>query len=337
MDATQLDFEQVSAELLRALRGRRSQEAFARRIGSRSHTIYTWESGRNFPTAARMFEVAALSGVDLPAALRRFYRRPPGILHDLDVTTPPGVARLLDNLRGTTTIQAVASTAGRSRYAISRWLQAKAQPRVPDFLRVVEAVSRRAVDFVTCLVDPEDLPSVASQFRALEAMRKAAYDLPWSHAFLRALELADYVRLPRHEPGWLARRLGLPEEMEAQCLRLLEDGGQIALQDGHYQPVGVGLVDTGRDPAGARRLRLFFSQAATTRLQTAPGPTASSAYNLFGISRADLERLRDLQRAYFRQMRAIIAESSPVEAIVLANMQLVELADAGDADGAPTD
>lgn len=64
-----------------------------------------------------------------------------------------------------------------------------------------------------------------------------------------------------------------------------------------------------------------------TRLQTGPDHLAISAYNLFGISRKDLERLRNLQRAYSREMRAIIASSTPVEAIVLANMQLVDTRD----------
>jgi hypothetical protein len=72
-------------------------------------------------------------------------------------------------------------------------------------------------------------------------------------------------------------------------------------------------------------LHHFFSTAGAQRLQEAPEGTAASAYNLFGVSRVDLERLRELQRTYFREMRAIIADSEPVEAIVLANMQMVEL------------
>jgi hypothetical protein len=50
-----------------------------------------------------------------------------------------------------------------------------------------------------------------------------------------------------------------------------------------------------------------------------------SAYNLFGVSRADLLRLRQLQHAHFREMRAIIAQSEPVETIVLATTQMIEL------------
>ena len=70
---------------------------------------------------------------------------------------------------------------------------------------------------------------------------------------------------------------------------------------------------------------MFWSDTGGERLRSAPADTAASAYNLFGISRADLARLVDLQRAYFREMRAIIAASEPAEELVLANMHLVQL------------
>lgn len=320
-----LDYETLSSDVLRALRGRRSQEAFARRVGCRPHTVYTWEAGRSFPTAARMFGAAHAVGVDLGAALQRFHRWSSGQPGSFDIDTPQGVAGLLGELRGAASISSVATAVARSRYAVARWLHGKAQPRVPDFFRLVDAMTLRLVDFVACLVDPKEVPTIAERHRGLEAMRAAAYDLPWSHAFLRALELVDYRSLPAHEPGWLANCLGLPLDLETQCLQLLEAGGQVVFKDGRYCPAGVALVDTGQDPAGARRLRDFFSQVGATRLQASTEGSASSAYNLFGISRVDLERIRALQRTYFREVRSIVAQSTPVETIVLANMQLVEL------------
>jgi transcriptional regulator with XRE-family HTH domain len=319
------DYERTASELLRALRGGRSQEALARRLGCRSHAIYTWESGRNYPTAARTFVAAARVGVDVNAALQRFYRRPPVWLGDSDFGAPASVARLLDDLRGKTPVTEIARATGRTRFAVARWLKGQAQPRLPDFLRLIEATSLRLLDFVACLVDPEQMPSIAAAYRDLEATRRAAYEVPWSHAFLRALELQAYKALPAHRPGWLAATLALDRAEEDRSLALLEQSGQIALRDGRYVPTRVTTVDTRRDAHAARRLRQFFSLAAAERVQRAPEGTAASAYNLFGVSRVDLERLRELQRAYFREMRAIIAGSEPVEAVVLANMQLVEL------------
>jgi transcriptional regulator with XRE-family HTH domain len=322
-----VDYPRVAAELLRTLRGKRSQEAFARRLGVRSHAIYTWESARNFPTAARALWAAERSGIDVGAALARFYTRAPAWLAEIAPTSPAGVARLLDDLRGGSSIVAVARATGHSRFAVARWLKGEAQPRLPEFLGLIEGTSLRLLDFLACLVDPQTLPSVAAAYRDLEATRRAAYDAPWSHAVLRALELRDYRALATHDPGWVAARLGLAAEEETRSLDLLLRSGQVIRDgNGRYAPARVSTVDTRRDPEAARRLRVFWSRVAAERSEHAgESPQITAAYNLFGISHADLQRLRELQRAYFRQMRAIIAESNPVETVVLANMQLIEL------------
>lgn len=57
-------------------------------------------------------------------------------------------------------------------------------------------------------------------------------------------------------------------------------------------------------------------------------PVAAFAYNLFAVSNADLERLRALHRSYFRELRAIVANSQPAEAVALVTMSLVELGSA---------
>jgi DNA-binding transcriptional regulator YiaG len=327
-----LDYELIASELVRALRGERSQEAFGRRLSCRANTVYTWESGRNFPTAACMLRGAARSGIDVEAALVRFYGRRPAWLGGdertaaCDPCSPEGVRRLIDDLRGSTTTVALAARLGRTRFAVARWLKGEAEPRLPDFLRLLEATSLRLLDFIACLVDPSALPSVAEAYRDLEATRRAAYDEPWSQAFLRGLELADYRALPTHQPGWLAMRLQLPRPLEDECLSLLEQAAQIRRDDaGRFIPAQVTTVDTRRDPAAAQRLRRFWRETGNERLRSASADTSISAYNLFGISRADLQRLFDLQRAYFREMRAIIAASEPAEELVLANMHFVQL------------
>lgn len=49
------------------------------------------------------------------------------------------------------------------------------------------------------------------------------------------------------------------------------------------------------------------------------------SYNLFGVSNADLERIEALQRAYFRELRSIVAQSEPVENVAVVNLQLFSL------------
>ena len=321
-----VDFEQLARELIRALRGRRSQAAFARRLGFRSNVVYRWESGRAYPTAASTLQIAARVGVDVRAALQTFHRREPGWLHaHEDATSREAVAAFLDDLRGRTPVVVVARSAGLSRYRVARWLAAETEPRLPDFLRMIEVASLRLVDFVAALVDPTLLPSIRAVHAQQEAVRRAAYDVPWTQAVLRALELQSYRALPAHRPGWIAARLGIPLEAEKQCMKLLQRSRQIARRSGRYAPTNVQLVDTRSDPIAAARLRAFWAQVGSTRLAGERGGTF--AYTVFGVSARDLSRIRELQTAYYRELRALIGQSEPVEHVALASFHLLPLSD----------
>lgn len=311
---------------MRALRGRRSQTAFSRRLGYRTNVAYTWESGRAAPTASVALAAASRVGISVHSAFEVFFQRTPDWLSAATAHEPTTVARLLDDLRGRTSLVELARLANRSRFQVARWLSGAAEPRLPDFLLLVEKSSLRLLDFIAAFVDPARLPSVARAWSELEAARRAAYDAPWTQAVLRALELTDYRALPKHERGFIARRIGIPLAEEQRCLQLLAKTGQIRLRRRLWEPRQVLAVDTRRDQAAEVGVKAWWAEVALARLRAAqPG---IFSYNVFAVSQSDFSRINDLYRAYFRQIRSIIAASEPSERVVLASMQLLPL-DAG--------
>jgi transcriptional regulator with XRE-family HTH domain len=318
-----MDYEKLAIELVRELRGRRSQSAFSRRLGFRSNAVHAWEAGRAFPTAASFFRAAKRVGRDVDAALASFYRVPLERGQAPDLTTREGVARLLNDLRGRTSVVNLAETARRSRFAVARWLKGSAEPRLPDFLRLVECASLRLLDFLACFSDPAKLPSVANAWQTLESARRAVYELPWSHAVLRVIELEAYRSLKRHRPGFIADWLQIPREEEERCVALLLESGQIRKERGRLIPGASLTVDTRRDPERSRQVKAWWANVARERLLR--GVEGTFSYNLFSVSRADLERIQELHRAYFRELRRIVADSEPSESIALATVHLLEL------------
>lgn len=321
-ESLHMDYERLAAELLRGLRGKRSQQALCRRLGAKSNVCHQWERGHSFPSAARTLQVAARVGVDVPAAFREFYRTAPRWLSELDPTTPVGVAAFLNDLRGSTSVVELSRYSGKSRFAVARFLSGDAEPRLPDFLRLVEASSLRLLDFLEQLTDLRQLPSVKEPWERLTAARRLAYEEPWSQAVLRALELSSYSALPRHEPGWIAARIGITLEEEAQCLQRLAGSGQIVWRSERWHIENVMALDTRRDPDAARRLRAWWLRRGAARIE---GGDRGLMYNLLGVSSVDLERLRELQKAYLTEVRAIVARSEPVEHVVLAADLLLDL------------
>jgi Domain of unknown function (DUF4423) len=247
----------------------------------------------------------------------------PKWLITIDPVSPDLVAQLLLDLRGRSTIGDVAERALRSRFAVARWLKGEAEPRLPDFFRMVEATSMRVLDFVAAFVDPDQLPSISTSWRELEAGRRAAFQLPWSHAVLRALELENYRSEPAHRPGFIAAQLGISTEEEQRCVEALEHSGQLAWDGTHYL-VTERLTDTSNNPEAGRALKVWWTEQALERLKQ--DKEGLYSYNLFAVSERDYQRLRQLHLDYFRELRSIVAQSKPAERVVLAHLQLLPLA-----------
>ena len=53
-------------------------------------------------------------------------------------------------------------------------------------------LSLRLIDFIVAFTEPTKLPSLALAWQRRTAARDAAFERPWSHAVLHALELLEY-------------------------------------------------------------------------------------------------------------------------------------------------
>lgn len=321
--STTRDYEQLSVELIRAWRSKRSLAAFSRRLGSSGGMVHNWEAKRRWPTAARALQCAEKVGVDTGRALEHFYGRKPSWIDEVPPTSPEGVVRFLGDWAGQTSVNTIAEKAGCSRHAVGRWLRGAAEPRLPDFLRLVDTCSLRLLDYLASLASPAQMPSVAVEWRQLQTARALAYEAPWTHAVLRAIELDAYASLPQHDETAIARELGITDAQVRICLQLLLSAGEVTFDGHHYRPAGVAAVDTRSDPSANLRLKTWWLQVASERMNT--GAEGQFSFNLFSVSRHDFERIRELQVRYFRELRQIVASSTPSEVVAVANMQLLTL------------
>ncbi len=311
----------VARQLVRAVRKHRSQLAFSRRLGYRSNTVAEWEGGRRFPTGAEALRACERAGVDVAAAVARFH---PGSAQALSPLDDEGVARWLVALKGHQSIGEVATRCGVSRYQASRWLAGRTRPRLPELLQLVDALTGRLPDFVGALVPIEEVPALSDEHRRLAAARRLAFDAPWTEALLRLLETEGYRALPTHDDAYVAGILELDPSIVADGLDRLVAADLVRRDDeGRLVTRGELTVDM-RDRAEALfRLKSHWVGVGAERMR-APREDDWFAYNVFSVSRADLERIRQLHAAYFREVRAIVAASSPTEVVGLMNLHLMD-------------
>jgi len=323
-----MEHAELAKELVQALRGRRSQTALSRRLGYSTNVVYTWEAGRRFPTASDFMRLALRSGVDVHAGLARFWGSGAGTLPS-DWTARSAITRLLVLMRKEHKLAELARRTGISRLTIAGWLEGKAEPRLPELLKVVEATTQRLLDFIAVFVDPARVASAGAAWRDMEAQRHVAYELPWSHAVLRALELPARAAETRAlKARRIATQLGISEAHQQECLRALEQARQIRPTRTGYRVTRVLTVDTRAEPQRNRALKAHWLRVALERLERSDdhGGGDLSSYSLFAVSSADYERIRAAHAAYFEQVRSIARASSKPERVVLASLQLLTLA-----------
>jgi transcriptional regulator with XRE-family HTH domain len=306
-------------QLVRALRGKRSQTALSRRLGYRSNVLYTWESGRREPSASELFRIVERTGGSPRAAFASF----PVELADCDLREPAGVAALIAALRGEARIVDVATRCNVSRFTASRWLSGKAEPRASELLLLIEALTFRVIDFVTSLAPPTKLPEIAGAWQELRIRREIAFTHPWSQAILRQLETRAYAKLPSHRPGWLAKRLQLTREEETASMAALSNAGLVRWDGQRWRTEPVAVDTSMATDEERRRLKLHWIDVGRRRCEA--GSEGLFSWSVFAVSRKDYERLRALHVRYMQALRQIVDASRPSEVVALANVQLFAL------------
>jgi transcriptional regulator with XRE-family HTH domain len=308
--------EKVSRQLLRAIRGRRSQVGFARKLGYSANPVTDWENGRSFPTALEMLRAANVAQLNVGNAFARFSPTVPL------VATRNGfeLAAWMTAILGATSISELARRMGCSRSSLSRWASGKAQPRVPDFLRFIDCATGRVSDWVAALVPIEQVPELLVRHRATEAAKRIALDYPWTEALLRIFELEGAPSL--QTPSVLARALGVDEVTVVAAIEALLQAQLIALHGKGYRVLGPLTVDTSGGRAALHEIKAHWSRAAATRA-LAPHVDDVFGYNVISVSRTDLQRIAELLKHTYREIRAIVASSEPPERAALVNLQLV--------------
>lgn len=312
-------------QFLRALRGRRSQKAFAKRLGYRGNPVTDWENGRRFPTAEEVLRAAALSGLDVNGAFRNFHQTSPPQINGGRVE----LADWLNSIRGTARINELAERLGISRYAISRYFRGEAKPRLPEFFTLVDGITGRLPHLVAGLVPIEQVPSLCPRYQAAEAARFSAYEAPWTEAILRVLELKQYRALLGHSDEYVAGYLRMPIDEVTKSIALLEKSGVIRLAGSHYQEERPLTVDTRGAPEIIDKLLTHWLAVATEKV-VSRSPRQLFAYNVVAVSEADYLSIRALLASTFREVGALVAASQPAETVAMVSLQWLELKDSAE-------
>jgi transcriptional regulator with XRE-family HTH domain len=324
---TTFNYAIMAAELVRAVRGKRTQRQIGKKAGFSSNVVYSWEAGRSNPAASVFFRMAAVGRSDLFDNIDRFAASYVRAFEARQLTKPEGVAQFMRELAADVPIASLARDLDLDRTTVTRWLRGRTEPRLPEMLRFVEQTTHRVLQFVELFTDPLQLSSTRAAFQSLTAQQRIAWELPMSHAVLRALELVDYQLIDATEQAaFIGQQTGLSSSEAVLLLRALAEADLIYKHKEKWHIRDVATVDTRRTIERDVELKRFWIDLALARLDTKRLAQSSLfSYNLFAVSQSSYEQIRSLHLDYYERVRRIVANDSAPQRVALLNLQLVAL------------
>lgn len=308
----------AACQLLRALRGQRSQQSWARRLGYKGNPLTDWEQGRSFPYTSEVLRVAGIARIDVEAAFARFNPNIP--LRRVESGYDLGA--WMRATLGSSSVSEVARRMSYARSSLSRWVCGSSEPRIPEFLAFVDAATDRAPDWVAEFVPITEVPALLPRYETARAAKQLAFLDPWTEALLRVLESLPYLAEPHHDDLALAELLGLSVEAVQSGLGALADARVIERRGTHYAVLSQLTVDTAGGRHQLHALKAHWAHVAAERAR-APRPGDVFGYNVLSASHEDVERIRTVLKNAFREIRAIVSASEPTETVALVNVQLL--------------
>jgi len=308
--------QQLARELVRAWRGKRTQLDASLAIGYRSNVFSAWERGRSWPTASTALAAARSGGRDVSALASRvggdWFKR-------VDIATREGIALLLGDVVGDVPLKELERTTCLSRHALTRYLNATAEPALPDFIELLSA-GARLMDALDILAEPSDLPSFAHEWSKHLAATRAFAHQPACTDVLLALYLDDYRALDRHRPGWLAQRLGLSMSEEEAALSELSRRGLIGIENGRYhalqEDVEVAFGGTADD---AERKRAWIQR------QLFSGQQLHAAHYVALVSKAEAREIQTILRDASQKVRRIIHTTDSTQVMLKVTAVVMDI------------
>jgi len=304
----------LGGQLVRALRGRRSQRRLSHQLGFRSNVLYRWETGLREPSVSEVFALAAAVGVDVRRSLIELDGRLATGL-PAQVRSPRFVSAFVQTLWQGSVVE-LARRLDMHPSALGRCLRGQVGLRLPRLLQILDVSVGRMLDFVAAFVDPDALPAARDAWKRLTLARRAAELAPLSEAVLALFETRGYREHRVHSSELVAAQLGIDVSTVETTVELLERIGWIRA-DGIYRVASRRDVDTRTlPPESFARLKRFWTEEIARRYDASTPPRSS--YVVFSTSEDRLVRIVAILGRAYQQVREILREPEPEDEVTRA-------------------
>lgn len=316
-----IDFLKIQKELIRTLRGKRSQAQVNLKMNFSTNQMYRWESGQ-----------ANISWIDF-CNLCEVLKKP---IHDACEegfafrASPLDVTKLVQHLIGPRTQKELQSTLGISRSKISRWQNKKVSLSLIQVLQLADGGPCSLHSFFKVLIGNNLTPTLRHLTELEEKEKEIHFIFPWTGAFLLCLLLPSYKALKKHKEGFIAKKIGITLEQERLTLKKLLEVHAVYETQGLYK-ARLNTITTSGSLEGRVALRKFWTEKSLALLPSAvKKKTTVWPYLVFNTDPKTYEKIQKLLVNFFAEISKLSLEGEDSEGIYIFNAQLLSVLENSD-------
>lgn len=314
-----MDFILLKTQLLRAIRGKKSQTYLSRKLKFRGNQVFRWESNERAISWPNFVKLCKASDCDLPTALSKVfgYRG-----------KPDDFAQLFSQLIGDIKISEVAETLKCSRFAVSRWVRGQSQPDLEYFLMLTHHYSFALFEFLELLVDVNEIPVVQKEYNKRKLQKEIHYRYPIVDAFLTCCELDEYKNATQGLSGFFSKKLGISIDEEDEIIRALRQAGIVQIKANGKIEMKSERLDLRGSEQGAQSIRQFWLNRALEHVKTKPMQNTNSSFGTIVLpsNREAAAKIKEEYYEFYHRVRAILqSNEGKKDRVQVFNFQLFDL------------
>ena len=302
MTSTQRDLAQLSLDILRALRGSRSQTAINRKLGFKSNQLHRWESGQRKIPWSQFVRICTARSVPIERIL----------LNALFFVQPADRADLLcQQMIAGMSRKDAARAAGIGYHSIRRWQIGESEPNLEEVFGLIALIPERLERFVVRLTATIGVEVPKSLGRRPIDAAAVLFQFQIAGALTAVLELKTYKELREHSSQWLADQLGAATAEIDECLGALEKAGLVtrAGPNALYRLIDLVIDTSGADPRSRIQLRAYWYErfvAAIVSDNLKIGGRSRLSYLLHALSPEAYEQITERLRLFYNDVDFIV-------------------------------
>lgn len=312
----------LTAEMIRNIRGTKSQSFVNQRLSFKSNQIHRWETGQRNISWLNFVKLCKIRKIPLAPVLWNT------ILYDYPIERTDLLVNHL--VLGHTTKQ-VSRTLDLNYHRVRRWQLMKTEPDLIDVLSLMSLLPGQLENFIIRLCEAGAFAVPKSLVVHSLNPTSVIFRHPIAGALTAVLELDDYQNRDRHSSAEIARLLQTPISEIEECLKALLNSGMVKIdKNGLYKPVEVNIDTSGLDSKNRARLRAFWFERFARQLQSGDlnfsGPSKLS-YLLHAVSEAGYTELVEQLRIFYRNVDKIVKldQRRPKTGVYYVGIDIIKL------------